>query len=127
MRIKKRDHGPGSPHQNQQQRKTKKMQKRKRTQESKKATAKVAKTVAVRGKVYGPPKPCLENIGLAWTAIIQQRYQIKLSCPIEPHIAALMMTMFKCVRSGLAYKPDNYVDGHAYLGFAQDFQKEANK
>lgn len=78
--------------------------------------------VEERGKVYGDPYPSLRNIGLAWTAVIQQHYQIDLPHPIPASRVAMMMAVFKVQRSALHYKDDNYIDLKAYAGFAEQFQ-----
>ena len=83
----------------------------------------VDETIGERSAVYGPPHESHANIGLAWTAIINQHYQIKLAHPIPSHIAELMMVAFKIQRSLLTFKQDNYVDAKAYLAFAEHGQE----
>lgn len=78
---------------------------------------------AERGKVYGDPKLSHTNIGLSWTALIQQHYGVTLDHPIPPELVALMMTTFKCQRSARVFKQDNYDDVHVYASFAERFQK----
>lgn len=82
----------------------------------------VAMTVAERGKIYGDPYTSHRNIGMAWTAIIQQVYGITLPHPIPASRVAMMMVAFKVQRSALHYKDDNYIDLKAYAGFAEQFQ-----
>lgn len=81
----------------------------------------VSAVIDERGKVYGDPQESHGNIGLTWTAIIQQHYGIKLEHPIPDFVVALMMTAFKVQRSARVYKDDNYVDMHAYARFAEEF------
>lgn len=87
----------------------------------------VADTVAERGKVYGDPYTSHTNIGLAWTAMIQHHYGITLEHQIPPELVAQMMVCFKMVRAARVHKPDNYIDGRAYLDFADEFQSRYNK
>ena len=83
----------------------------------------VSQTIEERGKVYGDPTLSHENIGLAWTGMIQQHYGIRLAHPLPAHIVELMMVQFKAQRSARVYHPDNYVDLRAYLRFAEKDQK----
>lgn len=82
----------------------------------------VQKTIAERGKVYGDPQESHRNIGLAWTALLQQHYGVTLKDPIPAYLVAQMMVVFKINRSARVFKKDNYVDGQAYLSFAENFQ-----
>ena len=75
-----------------------------------------------RGKVYGDPKESHTNIGLTWTALIQQHYGITLEHPIPPELVAQMMVCFKMQRAAKVFKDDNYDDAAAYLKFAREFQ-----
>ncbi len=86
--------------------------------------SKVQKTVQERAKVYGDPKVSHENIGLSWTGLIQQHYNIRLEHPLPPWLVAQMMVTFKMNRSAKVFKEDNYIDSRAYLGFAESFQSE---
>ena len=83
----------------------------------------VAAVVEERGKVYGDPYQSHKNIGLSWTAMIQQHYGIDLDHPIPPALVAQMMVVFKMQRSAVVFKADNYLDAAAYAGFAEDFQQ----
>ncbi len=85
----------------------------------------VDKTIEERGKVYGEPKHSHTNIGLAWTGLIQQHYGITLDHPIPAFLVALMLVDFKMSRAARVYQADNFIDGHAYVKFADDFQKPA--
>jgi len=82
----------------------------------------VDETVIERAKVYGAVVTSHENIGLSWTALIQQHFGIKLDHPIPPELVAQMMVAFKMQRAARVYHPDNYVDGQAYMGFAEHMQ-----
>lgn len=79
-------------------------------------------TIAERAKVYGDVTMSHENIGMAWTGLIQQHYQIHLDHPIPAWLVQLMMTSFKLQRSALVFHADNFVDAHAYLQFAEKDQ-----
>jgi hypothetical protein len=84
---------------------------------------KVTETIAERGKVYGDPHNSHENIGLSWTALIQQHYGLKLDHPLPAHLVAQMMVTFKMQRAARVYHADNYIDAHAYAKFAEDSQQ----
>jgi len=81
------------------------------------------KVIAARGVVYGEPHRSHENIGLAWTGLIQQHYGIALAHPIPPWLAELMLASFKIHRSARVFHADNFVDCRAYLSFAQHGQE----
>jgi Domain of unknown function (DUF6378) len=87
----------------------------------------VQKTIEERGKVYGDPYQSHQNIGLAWTALIQQHYGITLEHPIPAYLIAQMMAGFKLQRAARVHKKDNYTDAQAYLGFSDDFQQRHEK
>ena len=87
----------------------------------------VQQTIAERGKVYGDATLSHENIGLAWTALIQQHYQIRLDHPMPSWLVELMMTAFKVQRSARVFHADNYVDARAYLQFAEKDQQQPSK
>lgn len=81
--------------------------------------------IADRGAVYGNPKQSHTNIGLCWTAMLQQHYGITLDHPIPPEIVALMMVQMKAQRSARLFKQDNHDDLQIYGKFAESFQKDA--
>ncbi len=76
-----------------------------------------------RGKIYGEPKASHINIGLSWTALIQQHYGYSLPYPLPASLVAQMMVCFKMQRSVRVYHKDNYIDAQAYLQFADNFQE----
>jgi len=78
--------------------------------------------IAERGKVYGDPRDSHVNIGLSWTGLFQQHYGITLPHVVPPSLVAQMMVVFKMNRAARVFHEDNYVDAHAYVGFAQSFQ-----
>lgn len=87
----------------------------------------VQATIAERGKVYGDATLSHENIGLAWTALIQQHYQIRLDHAMPSWLVELMMVSFKVHRAARVFHADNYVDARAYLQFAEkDQQPQSN-
>jgi hypothetical protein len=79
----------------------------------------IKSTIQERGKVYGDPSLSHSNIGLSWTGIIQQHYQLHLDHPLPNYLVELMMVSFKVQRSALVYHPDNYIDLSAYAQFAE--------
>lgn len=82
--------------------------------------------IAERGKVYGDPELSHENIGLNWTGMIQQHYQVRLPYPMPAWLVELMMAGFKIHRSARVFHEDNYVDLEAYaLRFARNHQRAA--
>lgn len=83
----------------------------------------VTKTIEERGKVYGDPKLSHECIGLAWTALLQHHYGIRLNHPLPPALVAQMFIAMKNQRASRVYHADNYVDMDAYRRFAEEFQK----
>lgn len=83
----------------------------------------VEQTIAERGKVYGCPTLSHENIGLAWTAKIQQHYGIRLDHPIPSWLVELMMVDFKTQRASRVFHADNFIDARAYLQFAEKDQQ----
>lgn len=79
-----------------------------------------------RGKVYGDPELSHENIGLNWTGMIQQHYQLRLTHPLPAWLVELMMAGFKIHRSARVFHEDNYTDLEAYgLKFAREHQRAA--
>jgi hypothetical protein len=86
-------------------------------------TNEVEEVIAERGKVYGDPLKSHINIGLAWTALIQQHFDINLNHPIPASLVAQMMVAFKMQRSAKVFKGDNYLDARAYTNFAEEFQQ----
>lgn len=85
--------------------------------------ADVDAVIEERGKVYGDPYQGHQNIGLAWTAMIQQHYGMDLDHPIPAALVAQMMVVFKMQRSARVFHADNYLDAAAYAEFAEDFQQ----
>lgn len=75
-----------------------------------------------RGKIYGDPQLSHENIGMAWTGLIQQHFSIRLAKPIPSFLVSLMMVQFKAQRSARVYHQDNFDDLHVYAQFAQEAQ-----
>jgi hypothetical protein len=87
------------------------------------AEYKVSETIQQRGSVYGEPHLSHDNIGLCWTAAIQQHYGIRLPHTLPSHVVELMMCQFKLQRSMRVFHEDNYVDLRAYAGFAEHAQR----
>lgn len=82
----------------------------------------VSQTIEERGKVYGDVELSHDNIGLAWTGLIQQHYGVRLAHPLPGHLVAQMMVAMKNHRAARVYHADNYVDASAYLLFAEQMQ-----
>lgn len=79
---------------------------------------------AERGKVYGDPKRSHANIGLEWTGILQQYFDIELPHAIPPHVVAEMMVALKVNRSLRVHHEDNYDDRAVYTSFAKGWLSE---
>ena len=84
---------------------------------------KVSAIIEERGKVYGDPETGFTNIGLHFTAMVQQHFGITLDHAIPNWLVAEMMVVFKMHRAARGYHEDSILDGKAYLKFAEDFQK----
>lgn len=84
-------------------------------------------TIEERGRIYGEPHLSHENIGLAWTGLLQQHYGMRLEHPIPSWLVELMMASFKVHRSARVYHADNFVDAKAYLAFAEHAQAKPGK
>lgn len=84
--------------------------------------SKVGETIQQRSAIYGEPHLSHENIGLCWTAALQQHYGIQLPHVIPSHIVELMMCQFKLQRSMRVFHEDNYIDLRAYAKFAEHNQ-----
>ena len=84
--------------------------------------SKVGETIQQRSAIYGEPHLSHENIGLCWTAALQQHYGIQLPHVIPSHIVELMMCQFKLQRSMRVFHEDNYGDLRAYAKFAEHNQ-----
>ena len=85
----------------------------------------VGETIAKRGEIYGDPRESHNNIGLSWTALIQQHFEIELPHPIPASLVAQMMVVFKMQRAARVFHRDNYIDAQAYARFAEEFQKDS--
>jgi len=83
----------------------------------------VTDIIEKRGKIYGDSRLSHENIGLSWTALIQQHYGMTLAHPLPEWLVELMMVAFKLNRSARTFHADNYLDAKAYLHFAETDQK----
>lgn len=83
----------------------------------------VDEVIAERGKVYGDAHLGHANIGLAWTALVQQHYGLKLPATIPASLVAQMMVVLKIHRAARVFKDDNYLDARAYTNFAEQFQQ----
>lgn len=80
-----------------------------------------------RGKVYGEPHLSHENIGLAWTGLIQQHYGLRLDHPLPSWLVEMMLASFKIHRAARVFHADNFLDCRAYLAFAEHGQQKPNE
>lgn len=72
-----------------------------------------------RDAVHGPAIPAHKNLGLIWTAQIQQYYGIELDEPIPAELVFLMMAGSKLTRASKRnYVRDDYIDGSIYIDLA---------
>lgn len=83
----------------------------------------ISNIIAERGKVYGDPLTGHANIGLSWTAMLQQHYGLTLDHPLPAALVAQMMVCFKMQRAARVFHKDNYDDAHAYVRFSEEFQQ----
>lgn len=84
---------------------------------------KVSEIIAERSEVYGDPDLGFTNIGLHFTALIQQHYGMVLPHPIPNWMSALMLATFKGHRCARVFSEDNFIDWDAYRKFVYDQQK----
>jgi hypothetical protein len=87
----------------------------------------ISSVMIERGKVYGEPHLSHENIGLAWTGLIQQHYGMRLDHPLPSWLVEMMMASFKIHRSSRVFHSDNFLDCRAYLAFAEHGQQKPNE
>lgn len=85
-------------------------------------TTDVDKIREERSKTYGGCKPNHDNLGLVFTGILQQHYQIEMPHPLPGHVVALMMAALKATRASnpFGFNADNYLDGKAYFAIAEE-------
>ena len=60
------------------------------------------------------------NLGLIWTALLQDHYGIVLDHPLPPELVLLMMAGCKLNRAAIKFKFDHYLDllGYTKLAYA---------
>ena len=87
----------------------------------------ISSVMTERGKVYGEPHLSHENIGLAWTGLIQQHYGIRLDHPLPSWLVEMMLASFKIHRASRVFHADNFLDCRAYLAFAEHGQQKPNE
>jgi hypothetical protein len=90
-------------------------------------TPEISSVMTERGKVYGEPHLSHENIGLAWTGLIQQHYEVRLDHPLPSWLVEMMLASFKIHRSARVFHSDNFLDCRAYLAFAEHGQQKPNE
>lgn len=85
-------------------------------------TETVKSTIAEREAVYGSPILMQQFVSAHWTAILRAHYQDPNFPTIPPHLVGLMLSALKIHRAACPFPKkdaDSYIDGHAYLDFAQ--------
>jgi hypothetical protein len=87
----------------------------------------ISSVMIERGKVYGEPHLSHENIGLAWTGLIQQHYGMRLDHPLPSWLVEMMMASFKIHRASRVFHADNFLDCRAYLAFAEHGQQKPHE
>ena len=82
--------------------------------------------VTERGKLYGEWRLNHISLGKAWTALLQQHYQIELPHDLPGWMAALMTAQIKMGRIAVdgSFHQDNYPDIANYLLFCEKLQKD---
>lgn len=85
-----------------------------------------ARVFEERAKIYGEATFCHGNLGLYFTALIQQHYDITLPHPIPSDLAMMMIAANKLNRMARpsAYHEDNFVDMRVYTGMAERAQRK---
>lgn len=76
-----------------------------------------------RNALYGDPQRSMENLGLLWTGILQDHFQIRLPHMIPSYITSAMMAAFKLGRSVRPFQKnttEDYTDLRNYLDFSQE-------
>lgn len=78
-----------------------------------------------RNKQYGDATQSHANIGLAWTGILQNHFDITLPHAIPADVVLLMMATLKALRAARSYMivPDNYTDAKTYFEMARTARK----
>lgn len=79
-----------------------------------------------RAEQYGDATTGHENLGLAWTGLLQNHYGIQLDHPIPADVVLLMMAASKANRAarGLKLLDDNYDDGANYFDLAGETARQ---
>lgn len=75
-----------------------------------------------RNKKYGPFTPMHRNLGLIWTGIIQNHFNIELPTPLPAYLVLLMLAASKINRAALKKivdEDDSFVDGRIYMELAK--------
>ena len=88
-----------------------------------------AKIREEKAKQYGPATFGHANLGLLWTALLQNHYQIKLDHPIPADLAMLMLAANKLNR-GATPTPghqDDYDDARVYVQLAREAREEIDR
>lgn len=83
----------------------------------------VSDVLVERGKKYGDMTVGHRTLGLIWTGMIENHFQIQLPHPISGELVALMNVAMKLNRESFAYQEDNYLDARGYLAIAEACQK----
>ena len=86
----------------------------------------------VKDAQYGDPSISLTNIGLSWTATLQQYYGITLDKPIPAPIVAQMYANAKLIRLATPNLPkagfdDNLVDTKVYVDIIEETEAKTRQ
>lgn len=75
---------------------------------------------AERGAAYGDSTFGHTNLGLLWTALLQNHYGIEFDHPIPPSVVLTMLVAHKCNRMVLSgLQTDNFLDCASYADLAE--------
>jgi hypothetical protein len=74
--------------------------------------------------IYGLPSESHRNIGISWTALINQHYGIVLPHPLPDWLVELMLVIFKAHRAARVYSADTFYDMLKYAEFANRHQSD---
>lgn len=74
---------------------------------------------------YGDSNEGLYNLGMKWTALLQNYFGVRLPHLIPADIVCLMLADLKSIRASKQKKcnPDHYADGRNYFTLAEKAKK----
>jgi hypothetical protein len=82
-----------------------------------------------RARQYGDHVHGHANLGLLWTALLQNHYGIQLSHPVPASLAELMMAANKLNRAATPTPghPDDYRDAAIYVRLSEDAKRQERR